>query len=102
MLGNWSFGDYFKKEAIEWAWELLTKVYGLPEDRIYATYFGVDEKAGLAPDNEARDMWHELLPPGRVLPKVVKPVYAVCRFSKWNGSIGGTYRFVPVHAGQYY
>ncbi|CAI0427447.1 unnamed protein product [Linum tenue] len=68
MLGNWSFGDYFKKEAIEWAWELLTKVYGLPEDRIYATYFGGDEKAGLAPDNEARDMWHELLPPGRVLP----------------------------------
>ncbi|CAI0416240.1 unnamed protein product [Linum tenue] len=68
MLGNWSFGDYFKKEAIEWAWELLTKVYGLPEDRIYATYFGGDDKAGLAPDNEARDMWLKLLPPGRVLP----------------------------------
>ncbi|CAI0419613.1 unnamed protein product [Linum tenue] len=68
MLGNWSFGDYFKKEAIEWAWELLTKVYGLPKDRIYATYFGGDEKAGLAPDNEARDMWLNLLPPGRVLP----------------------------------
>ncbi|XP_011022066.1 PREDICTED: alanine--tRNA ligase [Populus euphratica] len=68
MLGNWSFGDYFKKEAIEWAWELLTKVYKLPADRIYATYFGGDEKAGLAPDNEARDIWLQFLPPGRVLP----------------------------------
>ncbi|XP_047317942.1 alanine--tRNA ligase-like [Impatiens glandulifera] len=68
MLGNWSFGDYFKKEAIEWAMELLTKVYMLHTDRIYATYFGGDEKAGLAPDNEARDIWLTFLPPGRVLP----------------------------------
>ncbi|GKV21314.1 hypothetical protein SLEP1_g31306 [Rubroshorea leprosula] len=68
MLGNWSFGDYFKKEAIEWAWELLTKVYRLPADRIYATYFGGDERAGLAPDSEARDIWLKFLPPGRVLP----------------------------------
>ncbi|KAK6936499.1 DHHA1 domain [Dillenia turbinata] len=68
MLGNWSFGDYFKKEAIEWAWELLTQVYKLPTDRIYATYFGGDEKAGLAADNEARDIWLKFLPTGRVLP----------------------------------
>ncbi|XWS63325.1 hypothetical protein CRYUN_Cryun06bG0085500 [Craigia yunnanensis] len=68
MLGNWSFGDYFKKDAIEWAWELLTKVYSLPTDRIYATYFGGDEKAGLPPDNEARDIWLKFLPPGHVLP----------------------------------
>ncbi|CAN1232279.1 Alanine--tRNA ligase [Linum perenne] len=68
MLGNWSFGDYFKNEAIEWAWELLTKVYGLPTDRIYATYFGGDEKARLEADNEARDIWLKYLPPGRVLP----------------------------------
>ncbi|XP_030453528.1 alanine--tRNA ligase [Syzygium oleosum] len=68
MLGNWSFGDYFKKEAIEWAWELLTVVYKLPKDRIYATYFGGDEKAGLAPDNEAREIWLKFLPPGHVLP----------------------------------
>ncbi|KAG8498229.1 hypothetical protein CXB51_007252 [Gossypium anomalum] len=68
MLGNWSFGDYFKKEAIEWAWELLTKVYGLPTDRIYATYFGGDASSGLPPDNEARDIWLKFLPPGRVLP----------------------------------
>ncbi|XP_058004551.1 alanine--tRNA ligase isoform X2 [Hevea brasiliensis] len=68
MLGNWSFGAYFKKEAIEWAWELLTKVYKLPADRFYATYFGGDEKAGLAPDIEARDIWLQFLPPGRVLP----------------------------------
>ncbi|XP_050935474.1 alanine--tRNA ligase-like [Cucumis melo] len=68
MLGNWSFGDYFKKEAITWAWELLTQIYKLPTDRIYATYFGGDEKAGLAPDNEARDIWLKFLPAERVLP----------------------------------
>ncbi|GAB2296434.1 hypothetical protein Dimus_030552 [Dionaea muscipula] len=68
MLGNWSFGDYFKEEAIEWAWELLTQVYKLPSCRIYATYFGGDEKAGLAPDTEARDIWHRFLPADHVLP----------------------------------
>ncbi|XP_042064791.1 alanine--tRNA ligase-like [Salvia splendens] len=68
MLGNWSFGDYFKNEAIEWAWELLTKVYKLPSDRIYATYFGGDEKLGLPADFEARDKWLQVLPPNRVLP----------------------------------
>ncbi|KNA09794.1 hypothetical protein SOVF_150310 [Spinacia oleracea] len=68
MLGNWSFGDYFKNEAIEWAWELLTKVYGLPTDQIYATYFGGDEKAGLTADTEAREIWLNFLPAERVLP----------------------------------
>ncbi|KAJ4974414.1 hypothetical protein NE237_007588 [Protea cynaroides] len=68
MLGNWSFGDYFKKEAIEWAWELLTQVYKLPTDRIYATYFGGDEKSGLAADDEAKEIWLNFLPPQRVLP----------------------------------
>ncbi|RRT82205.1 hypothetical protein B296_00015946 [Ensete ventricosum] len=68
MLGNWSFGDYFKAEAITWAWELLTEVYKLPKDRIYATYFGGDEKLGLPADNEARDMWLRFLEPRRVLP----------------------------------
>ncbi|SPO26133.1 probable ALA1 - alanyl-tRNA synthetase, cytosolic [Ustilago trichophora] len=57
MLGNWSFGDYFKKEAIEMAWELLTVVYGLPKDRLYVTYFEGDAKQGLEPDLEARDLW---------------------------------------------
>ncbi|XP_068647479.1 alanine--tRNA ligase [Aristolochia californica] len=68
MLGNWSFGDYFKREAITWAWELLTQVYKLPTGRIYVTYFGGDEKFGLAADSEARDIWLTFLPPERVLP----------------------------------
>jgi len=57
MLGNWSFGDYFKKEAIEWAWELLTEVYKLDKDRLYVTVFEGDEKEGLAFDQEAYDNW---------------------------------------------
>ncbi|XP_062201662.1 alanine--tRNA ligase-like [Phragmites australis] len=68
MLGNWSFGDYFKVEAIGWAWELLTKVYKLPTDRIYATYFGGDEKYGLAPDTESKNIWLKYLPKEKVLP----------------------------------
>lgn len=57
MLGNWSFGDYFKKEAIEWAWELLTKEYGLPSDRLYVTVFEGDAKENLPFDQEAYDNW---------------------------------------------
>ncbi|KAL3521772.1 hypothetical protein ACH5RR_019921 [Cinchona calisaya] len=68
MLGNWSFGDYFKREAIEWAWELLTKVYGLPAERIYATYFGGDDKSGLPADFEAKDIWLKFLPNKQILP----------------------------------
>jgi len=68
MLGNWSFGDFFKREAILWSWELLTEVYGLPEERLYATYFGGDEKLGLPADLEARDIWLQVLPQERVMP----------------------------------
>jgi alanyl-tRNA synthetase len=57
MLGNWSFGDYFKKEAIAWAWELLTRVWGLDKDRLHATVFEGDPKEGLAPDDEAFELW---------------------------------------------
>ncbi|KAI9802173.1 MAG: Alanine--tRNA ligase [Sarcosagium campestre] len=57
MLGNWSFGDYFKKEAIQYSWDLLTKVYGLDPDRLYVTYFEGNEKGGLEPDNEAKGFW---------------------------------------------
>jgi alanyl-tRNA synthetase len=57
MLGNWSFGDYFKKEAIAWAWELLTKVWGLDKTRLHATVFEGDSDLGLAPDDEAAELW---------------------------------------------
>ncbi len=57
MLGNWSFGDYFKKEAIEWAWELLTKVWKIDKSRLHATYFQGDESEGLEPDGEAAALW---------------------------------------------
>ncbi|XP_024518599.1 alanine--tRNA ligase [Selaginella moellendorffii] len=68
MLGSWSFGDYFKEEAITWAWELLTQVYKLSKDRLFATYFGGDDSLGLSRDTEARDIWLKFLPPQRVLP----------------------------------
>jgi alanyl-tRNA synthetase len=68
MLGNWSFGDYFKADAIGWAWEMLTGVYGLDGSRLYASYFGGDERLGLPADTEARDLWLRHLPAERVLP----------------------------------
>ncbi len=68
MLGNWSFGHYFKKEAISWAWELLTEVYKLDVKKIYVTYFGGNKEDGLEADLEARDIWLNYLPPERVLP----------------------------------
>jgi alanyl-tRNA synthetase len=67
MLGNWSFGDYFKKEAIEWSWELLTEVYKLPKDRLYATVFEGDSKENLAPDTEALELWKQYLPEDHIL-----------------------------------
>lgn len=73
MLGNWSFGDYFKKEVTAWAWEFLTVVLGLPKDRLYVTYFGGDEKAGLQPDLECKQMWIDLgVKPEHVLPGSMK------------------------------
>ena len=56
MLGNWSFGDYYKREAIGWAWELLTEKWGLPKERLWATCFE-DEKAIIPRDDEAADIW---------------------------------------------
>lgn len=68
MLGNWSFGDYFKKEAIEWSWELLTEVYKLDKSRLYVTYFEGDAKENLAKDEEAYDEWKKWVSEDRILP----------------------------------
>lgn len=67
MLGNWSFGDYFKKEAIEWAWELLTAVYGLDQDRLYVTIFEGDTDEGLEKDVEAFEFWKQWIAEDRIL-----------------------------------
>ena len=67
MLGNWSFGDYFKKEAIEWAWELLTGVYGLKKDRLYVTVFEGDTTEKLDFDQEAFDYWKQWISEDRIL-----------------------------------
>ncbi|MBI5863181.1 MAG: alanine--tRNA ligase [Planctomycetes bacterium] len=70
MLGNWSFGDYFKEDAIHWAWELITQVWGIDPSRLHATYFGGDPAEGLDPDIEARDLWRRVrgMSPERVHP----------------------------------
>ncbi len=67
MLGNWSFGDYFKKEAIEWAFELLTEVYKISPERLYVTYFGGDSGENLETDVESRDFWKNYLPETHIL-----------------------------------
>jgi len=69
MLGNWSFNDYFKAEAIEWAWDLLTKVWGINPDRLWATVFQGDPADGLQQDEQAADLWTKVttIPAGRVL-----------------------------------
>ena len=67
MLGNWSFGNYFKKEAIDWAWELLVDGYKIPVDKLYVTIFEGDEKDGVPMDTEAHDLWIKYLPEDRIL-----------------------------------
>lgn len=67
MLGNWSFGDYFKAESISWAWELLTTIYDLPKERLYVTVFGGDEKEQLARDEESFQIWEQYIDPAHIL-----------------------------------
>ena len=67
MLGNWSFGDYFKDEAIAWSWELLTEVYKIPKDRLYASVFEGDKKESLPPSGIALEAWKKLLPDEQIV-----------------------------------
>lgn len=67
MLGNWSFGDYFKKEAIAWAWELLTEVYKIPKENLYVTIFEGDEKENLERDQDAFNFWKEHISEDRII-----------------------------------
>ena len=67
MLGNWSFGDYFKREAIQWAWELLTEVYGIDRDRLYVSIFEGAEDDGLGLDQEAYDVWKDFIAEDRII-----------------------------------
>ena len=67
MLGNWSFGDYFKKEAIEWSWEFLTSVLNIPKDRLYVVVFEGDKKEGLPKDEEAATEWSRWIDADRIL-----------------------------------
>lgn len=67
MLGNWSFGDYFKKDAIAWSWELLAEVYKIPKDRLYVTVFEGDSKENLEKDTEAYDLWKQFVAEDRIL-----------------------------------
>jgi alanyl-tRNA synthetase len=68
MLGNWSFGDYFKKEAIEWSWELLIEVYKIPKDRLYVTIFEGDKKEGLPRDDDSFAEWKRWIKEERIMP----------------------------------
>ncbi len=68
MLGNWSFGDYFKREAIAWSWELLTDVFKIPKENLYVTYFEGDEKEGLEKDQEAYNFWKQYVDKDHILP----------------------------------
>jgi len=72
MLGNWSFGDYFKKEAIAWAWELLTEEYKLPKERLYVTVFGGDKNDNLPVDEEAKELWKQFVSENRIIHGIKK------------------------------
>src|SRR3954469_4402442 len=67
MLGNWSFGDYFKKEAIHWAWELLTEVYKIDKDILYVSVFEGNEKDGVPKDQESYDIWKQFIAEDRII-----------------------------------
>lgn len=110
MLGNWSFGDYFKvrgyltpvihnaelcsqKEAIQYSYELLTDVYQLPKDRLYATYFGGDASSGLEPDLEAKQYWLDVgMAEDHILPGSVKDNF-------WGTSYAYSMRSACPHRG---
>jgi len=67
MMGNWSFGDYFKKEAIAWAWELITEVFKIPKEDVYVSIFEGDKKLGVGLDEEAKKHWLDWIAEDRIL-----------------------------------
>ena len=75
MLGNWSFGDYFKKEAIEWAWEYLTEVVSIDKSSLYVTVFEGDKGDNLKEDSEAYNYWKNLIPENQILPIVCSNLF---------------------------
>ena len=82
MLGNWSFGDYFKAEAIEMAWELLTEVYELPKDRLYVTVFEGDKKDGVSVDQESIDLWKKHIDSDRIIKASKKDKEYISKYAK--------------------
>jgi alanyl-tRNA synthetase len=78
MLGNWSFGDYFKKEAINWAWELLTEVYKIPKENLYVSVFEGNPEENVPFDQEAWDIWKGLIDEDRIILEIKKII-----FGKW-------------------
>ena len=81
MLGNWSFGDYFKREVVAWAWDYFINVIGIERDRVYVTYFGGDEESGLEPDLECKQLWiDQVRGPRYQLPLTVSSNHSTFQF----------------------
>lgn len=93
MLGNWSFGDYFKEEAINWAWEFLTQEMGIDPNQMYATVFGGDETENLERDHEAAAFWAKFLPESRILNGSKRQLLGNGRYGALRALLRNSHRF---------